>query len=153
MGQGVLYRHFPSRLALALEVFAENFEELERVIDTTPGPECFHTAWYLVVGYTVSSSAFVEMAIEARSDVPESLGSRRLERLLAEPLARAQQAGLIDPTWTPQDIVLLQRMVHGVVISEAETEAVPRAVRRALELVDASLVPPHWSQQRRAEPR
>ncbi|HQV92079.1 MAG TPA: helix-turn-helix domain-containing protein, partial [Phycicoccus sp.] len=29
VGQGVLYRHFPTRLSLALAVFEDNFTELE----------------------------------------------------------------------------------------------------------------------------
>lgn len=142
VGQGVLYRHFPDRLELAFAVFADNFAELDRVVADTPGPECFRAAFDLVVEYMLESIAFVEMVIEARSQVPESLGAERLEHLLAGPLARAQEAGLADPGWTPHDVLLLQQMVYGVVIAQTEPALAPDAVRRALELVDSRLVDP-----------
>jgi len=142
VGQGVLYRHFPNRLTLAFEVFADNFAELERIAAETDGPESFHSLWHLVVDYTVRSVAFVEMVIEARAKVPESLGARRLEHLIAEPLARAQQAGLADPAWTPNDVLLLQRMMYGVVIAQSDTSKTMDDVRRALELIDPRLAPP-----------
>lgn len=140
VGQGVLYRHFRNRLALAFAVFGENYAELERVIADTPGPECFWAAWRLVVRNTVESSAIVEMVIDARTQFPESLGAQRLERLLAEPLARAQRAGLADPSWSPHDVLLLQHMTYGVVLAQGANA--PEAVHRALALIDPRLVAP-----------
>lgn len=139
VGQGVLYRHFPDRLSLAFAVFAENYAELERLVAETPGPECFHVVWGRVIDFTVESAAFVEMVIDARSQLPESLGEQRLEHLLEAPLRDAQGAGLVDPTWTSHDILLLQHMVYGVVIAQVDPADAPAAVRRALELVDPRL--------------
>lgn len=141
VGQGVMYRHFPERLDLAYAVFADNYVELERIATTTTGPECFHEVWRRIVTYTCESVGFVEMVIEARRDVPESLGEGRLLALVTEPLARAQEAGLVDGSWTPQDVLLLQHMVYGVVVAQPDQSLVAETVERALSLVDPRLAP------------
>jgi AcrR family transcriptional regulator len=139
VGQGVLYRHFPDRLALAVAVFEDNFAELEQLAASTSGPECFPLLWRRLVAYTVDSSAFVEMVIDARTQLPADASEDRLLALMAEPLARAQDAGLADPDWTPQDILLLEQMVYGVAIAQPDPALVTDAVRRALALIDPRL--------------
>lgn len=139
VGQGVLYRHFPERLDLAAAVFEDNFAELERLASSTPGPECFAVVWRQLVAYTVESSAFVEMVITARSQLPDDVSEERLGALVAEPLARAQVAGLADPAWTPDDILLVEHMIHGVVIAQLDPATAMDAVRRALTLIDPRL--------------
>lgn len=42
------------------------------------------------------------------------IGLERLSALIGEPLARAREAGLADPTWTVGDVVLVIHMLHGV---------------------------------------
>ncbi|MCB0912849.1 MAG: TetR/AcrR family transcriptional regulator [Propionibacteriaceae bacterium] len=141
VGQGVLYRHFPDRLALAFAVFADNFTELERLATAVPGPECFGLLWRQLVAYTVESSAFVELVIEARPEPSGVISEERFEALVAAPLARAQAAGLADPAWTPHDILLLEHMVYGVVIAHPDPEEARDAVHRALALLDPRLSP------------
>lgn len=139
VGQGVLYRHFPTRNDLAYAVFADNFDALEQLATDTAGPNCFAVLWQQVVAYTLESTAFVDMVIDARTDVPADVDAARLERLLAEPLARAQVAGLADPDWTTGDVLLMLHMIHGVTIAQP---AQVDAVRRAISLVDPRLAPP-----------
>ena len=139
VGQAVLYRHFPDRLELAWAVFADNLAELEHLAATTPGPECFGVLWRRMVEFTLASAAFVELVVQAHPTMPEALGEERFERLLAEPLARARDAGLADPRWTPSDILLLELMVYGVVTAQPDPSDARAAVARALELVDPRL--------------
>ena len=140
VGQAVMYRHFPDRLDLAYAVFADNFVELERLATETTGPEAFHEVWRRIVAYTCESVGFVEMVIEARRELPETINENRLVQLVTEPLARAQQAGLIDPSWTPRDVLLLQHMVYGVVVAQPDQSRAGVVVDRALALVDPRLV-------------
>lgn len=63
VGQGVLYRHFPTRLDLALAVFEENLAQLEAVA-AAPDPSAFGRLWQALVELTVESAAFVEMAVD-----------------------------------------------------------------------------------------
>ena len=138
VGQGVLYRHFPDRLSLAYEVFADNFAGLEQAA-ANPGPECFGLVWRTLLDDLIESTAMVEMVIDEQADVPESVSENRLVAIVAEPLRRAQDAGLADPGWTPADVLLLVHMVHGVVIAWSGRGSVHDAVRRALDLVDPRL--------------
>lgn len=142
VGQGVLYRHFSDRLTLADAVFAENFDAFERLVDTVPGPECFGVLWRRMVVATLESGAFIDMVIDARTRRPGSQPEQRLRELVAEPLARAQAAGLINPTWTVADVELLLHMIHGVANAQPDQSQAPQAVHRALFLIDPRLVEP-----------
>lgn len=139
VGQGVLYRHFPDRFALANAVFEDNFADLEWLAASIPGPECFAAVWRQLVAYTVASSAIVEMVIDARTQLPADVNEERLVALVADPLARAQAAGRADPAWTPSDILLFEHMIHGVVMAQLDPAAAMDAVRRALALIDPRL--------------
>jgi len=135
VAQAVIYRHFVSKLDVALAVFEENLAELE-AIASNPVPDAFWNAWDRLVEMTIESSAFVEMAVEARLQLPDYSGTARLESLLAESLARAQAEGLAPAGLTAYDVLLTERMVYGVVAS-AESDADSRAAAdRALALVE-----------------
>lgn len=143
VGQGVFYRHFGDRLTLADAVFAENFDRFEQFVATVPGPECFGALWRRLVAATLESGAFIDMVIDARTRRPGSQPEQRLRELVAEPLARAQAAGLVDPGWTVDDVELLLHMVHGVAIAQPDRRRVPGAVQRALSLIDPRLADNH----------
>lgn len=136
VGQGVLYRHFASRLDLAYAVFEDNFAELEHLAASDDSPECLGRLWAGVVRTTIESTAFVDLVLAAGSDVPADVDASRLERLFATPLATAQAAGRADPSWTTGDLLLLLQMVYGVAIGQLDRSHPLPAVRRALELVD-----------------
>ncbi len=139
VGQGVLYRHFPHRIDLALAVFDDNFAELEAIAAAQSGQDCFGVLWRRLVTFTVESTAFIDMVIQTHPELPETLGEDRLARIIAEPLARAQGAGLADPSWQVSDVLLFIHMVHGVVIGQAAPDDAAPAVQRALELIDPRL--------------
>ncbi|MBL7253474.1 TetR/AcrR family transcriptional regulator [Paractinoplanes lichenicola] len=131
VGQGVLYRHFPTRLDLAFAVFEDNLAELE-AIGAEPDAGAFGRLWERLVALTVDSAAFVEMAVDARRSLPDYTGGRRLQAVLEATLPRAQQAGLVGPAVTVDDVLLVHRMIYGVVVTEIEPEKVQAAVQRAL---------------------
>ncbi len=135
VGQGVLYRHFPTRLDLAFAVFEENLEQLE-TIGAEPDAGAFGRLWDRLVALTVDSAAFVEMAVDARRSLPGYTGGRRLQALIEVTLPRAQRAGLIDARITVDDVLLAHRMIYGVVVTEVEPAGVRAAVQRALRLLD-----------------
>lgn len=141
VGQGVLYRHFPNRLDLAVAVFEENFAAIEQLAGDTAGPECFGVVWRRLVADTVTSTAFIDMVIDTQPHLPDALGEDRLSRIIAGPLARAQASGLADPGWTAHDVLLFIHMVHGVVIGQPDRSAgaTAAAVDRALALIDPRL--------------
>lgn len=140
VGQGVLYRHFPTRLHIAHAVFAENFTELETLAASTPGADCFAEIFRRLIEISIECRAFVDVVLHSsdRSDaIADDNGEQRLLTLVAEPLRRAQEADLANPAWTPRDVLLMLHMVHGVLHTQpAEPTTV---VAQALRLIDPRL--------------
>lgn len=134
VGQGVLYRHFPTRLQLALAVFDQDWAQYQ-ALSEDPDPHAFATLWSLLVDKTIEEAAFIEMALDARQSLSEYDGYDHMRSLLEPPLARAQAAGLIDPSVTGDDVMLAQRMVYGIVITATVETDVREAIRRALRVV------------------
>ncbi len=138
VGQGVLYRHFPTRTDLALAVFSDNITEIEQLAADHPGPDCFLVLWRRVVEHMLESSAFVDALIHA-GDRPEWSGVERLVTVLTEPLARAQRAGRVDDRLEPDDVILLLRLLYGALVTAPDPDTARRSLHRALTLVDDRL--------------
>ena len=138
VGQGVLYRHFPTRLDLAIAVFEEHFVELE-ALAAAPDAGAFGRLWTRLLELTVEESAFVEMFLAARHDLTETDLAGRLPALVEATLPRAQSAGLVSADLTVEDVLLLQRMVYGVVATAVTDDEAREAVARALALLDGVL--------------
>lgn len=134
VGQGVLYRHFPSRLELGLAVLEDNLVELADIA-AQPGPETFHRLWARLVELTVETAAFVEMAVDARRQLPGYTGFQRLQSLIATTLPRAREAGLVGQAVTVSDVLLAHRMIYGVVVTTPDPADVQTAVDEALRLL------------------
>ncbi|WP_040160829.1 TetR/AcrR family transcriptional regulator [Nigerium massiliense] len=139
VGQGVLYRHFPSRIALALAVFSENIDDLARLAALHPGPDALGILMAQLLGSVVESSAFVDAVVHA-GEVPEFEGTGTIAALLEGPLARAQESGLVRSDLEVADLILVVRMAYGVVVTNPSPDAAPAAVLRAVGLVDASIM-------------
>jgi len=133
VGQGVLYRHFPTRLDLALTVFDENFNELE-AIAASGDSATFEHLWRRLVDLTIEVSAFIEMAVDARGRLAAYDGTQRLRELLTEPLDAAREAGLVPASLTVDEVLLTLRMVYGVVTT-SPADRVREHVGGSLRLV------------------
>ncbi|MBO3084683.1 TetR/AcrR family transcriptional regulator [Cellulomonas fengjieae] len=138
VGQGVLYRHFPTRLDLALAVFEQHFAELE-AIAAEPDAGAFGRLWSRLLELTVEESAFVEMFLATRRDLAQTDLADRLPALIQATLPRAQAAGLVPDSLTASDVLLVQRMVYGVVATSISDDEVRDAVTRALGLLGGVL--------------
>lgn len=139
VGQGSLYRHFPTRLDLALAIFEDNYAELERIAEQDTGLGGFRRLWLRLIELTLESKAFVELAVDARRELADSGYGERLLRILEPPLATAQAAGEVNPQLTVEDLALVHRMVYGVIVTELDADRARSAARRALHLVDQTL--------------
>lgn len=61
VGQGVLYRHFPTRASLAFAVFAQNVDELERLAARHAGDDgALGVLLGQLLGSVRTSAAFVD---------------------------------------------------------------------------------------------
>lgn len=140
VSQGVLYRHFPTRLDLALAVFEENFVALEAIATGPHDEHTFLRIWRRLIEFTIESTAFIDLVLDDQPDLPPDIGPERLVHLLEDPLRLAQAAGLANPSWTVDDMVLVLHMLHGVVSAQIDRAHIPAAVDRALRLVDEHLI-------------
>ena len=116
VGQGVLYRHFPKRLDLALAVFEENFVRLETA-GAEVGPGSFSALWGVMVDSVVESAAFVEMAVEARREMPDFGGNERVVAVFGPHVEAARQAGEVRADLVVDDVLTAVRMVYGLVVT------------------------------------
>ncbi|WP_246071737.1 TetR/AcrR family transcriptional regulator [Miniimonas arenae] len=131
IGQGVLYRHFRSRLDLAIEVFDDNFLELEAAA-ADPAPDAFDRLWRLLLAQTVREAAFVEMAVEAQRLEVTYDGDARLAALVSLALGRAQAAGTADPALTLEDVLVSWRMAFGIVATAPNPAEAERLLAQRL---------------------
>ena len=88
VGQAELYRHFSSRLDLALAVFAENLDRLEELAERAHDEESFNLFWEFLIDLTIDCTAFPEMVLNE----PET----GLYPDLLKPLAQLIAAASID---------------------------------------------------------
>jgi AcrR family transcriptional regulator len=110
VGVGTLYRHFPTKSALAAAVLERQIDELERFVmeDCAPDPDpwaalvrIFHRAGANQANDRGLGEALMDMADE----VPENCSHRRrLGPPTAAILARAQAAGVARPEITEDDL-------------------------------------------------
>lgn len=133
IGQGVLYRHFPTRLDLAVAVFETHFVELTELAHDD-APDAFGRFWSRLLDLVVEESAFVEMFVDARRSLPDYDGGRRLRGLVETSLPRAQHAGLVAARVTTEDVLLAVRMAYGVVATTEGDEDVRAVVDGVLRL-------------------
>lgn len=129
VGQGVLYRHFPRRVDLALAVFDENMDRLEAA-SATVGSGSFERLWWRLVDEIVASAAFVEMAVHARREIAEATPVDRLRGLLERHLPLAIATGEVSPSLTVDDVQAAIRMVYGLVATDESPAGRSPAIER-----------------------
>lgn len=130
VGQGVLYRHFPDRDALAAAVLEENVRQIERAAATRgTGPDAVLgvLTWHLT-----QSAAFIGLlhadgadgALSSAHTLARDL-SERVERALRGCLPATHPLGAPD---RPGDLMLAVAMVSGAVTGPTREEREHRAL-------------------------
>jgi len=120
VGQGSLYRHFPTRESLALAVFDENIVELQ---DLAADPDStLDDLFRLLVDQITTSIVFVEV-IKPVSFGDSRLNSAgtRLTDLLEERLDEARRTGKIRESVTAEDVILAIAMFAAIMERTAES--------------------------------
>jgi AcrR family transcriptional regulator len=131
VGQATLYRHFPDRDALTEAVVGFQVSRLELLIEAgRDDPTCFRRVLgeLLRTQITMRPLVFLVRRMDPRA-------RRRFEQqvvsVLASPLRRAQQDGLVRGDLVLTDLTLLFSMVEGVLEAAATDTA---AARRSIDL-------------------
>ena len=149
VGQGSLYRHFPTRTALAAAVFSENIDELEAEFleaespdaespDATPGLREFFA---VIAEQAFESGELSALLRSAADDVEVAMLGERMRTLAVVLLERERRAGRLLREVTPEEISTAVAMVAAVMTG------IPAAQRgivaqRACMLVLAGIVRP-----------
>jgi AcrR family transcriptional regulator len=137
VGNATLYRHFPSRCALAAAVFADT---LCRVIDAASQALDDPDPWHAFAAH-VRFLAQLQAADRGLADllITEVTGAPELEQLRSRALQdftriadRARTSGALRADFTPEDLVLLLMANAGLV--DRTADAAPAAWQRFIDL-------------------
>ncbi|WP_309504669.1 MULTISPECIES: TetR/AcrR family transcriptional regulator [Nocardioides] len=139
VGQGVLYRHFPSRLDLAFAAFESHWHEFEELA-AADSPDAVLQMWQRLIELAIFERAFIEMFVDQRRQHADYDGGTRMQALLSAPLERAIAAGRVDASLTTEDLLLGVAMAYGVVVTTVDADGLVDTVARAL--ARAGLLPP-----------
>lgn len=117
VGQGVLYRHFPSRIDLALAVVDESLTALEDSVLSAGGTADFNVAWHNLVNLAISNVAFVEILVECAEDPRVNEFHGRLTELLEPLLQQSQREGSRAQETTSESLFFALRAIYGLVVT------------------------------------
>lgn len=139
VGQGTLYRRFPTRQALIEAIVDDYLAELREIAGRVgDGPDAFIALFEEAVELQSENQGLVDLL--ATYPLPEPTMSERRNAYLsmfAAPLCSAQQAGRVRKDLETDDVSLLLRMV-GAAGRDARR---PDALSRSLELARGALRP------------
>lgn len=142
VGRATLYRNFSDRYALGSAIFEHNLAALEALARAHAGrADAFTTLLSATIEQQIASHALVPALLTGPSAPDLHALARRMTRLLAGPLRRAQAAGAIRPDLVPGDVLSVIGMVSAVVVGAPSVAARRRRAVRALQLVLDGLVP------------
>jgi AcrR family transcriptional regulator len=139
VGRATLYRNFPDRAALTaaiLQIYLDSLRsEVEKCSDRM---EAFFAGIRSLARLTIAAHGFEK--IQRMAPAVQAAFRKEMEDILAEPLARAKEAGVVRLDFELMDIPRVALMVAGGGLHqrEGDTEA---AINRALELLLQGLAP------------
>ncbi|WP_327097964.1 TetR/AcrR family transcriptional regulator [Nocardia vinacea] len=137
VGQGVLYRHFPTRESMALAVFEENIVEIE-VLAADPATTVADVL-ALIVDQLTASAAFIAMIYPTNTEDEELLGTGwRLLGLIAEMLDDPRRRGEIRADVTATDIVIAVAML-ATLLAKIDPQSREVTSRQAWALLERGL--------------
>lgn len=141
LGRGTLYRHFTDRRDLATAIYERWVARHEQwLAEHGDEPDVLFSLLARMVASQVRTRG-VMVIISRETESPDGSAvaerMRRIEERAAvvagAALARSQQAGLVSPDVTAQDIVLLLAMLEGALVGHP-LERAPAIAERVLRL-------------------
>jgi AcrR family transcriptional regulator len=120
VGQGSLYRHFPTRSSLAVAVFQENLDAIETLAasdDTTLGD-----ILNALTEQAIRSTAFFEMLQVVDLDAASGELDRRIHAVLSPAVEAAHRTDALAGWVTVDDVLLAMAMISGALAKSPPTE-------------------------------
>jgi AcrR family transcriptional regulator len=136
VGQGTIYRHFPSRSALAAEILDEYIVRFEALAATEQGdPDAF---FVLLRNLFDGMVDLYGLAVLARNDTETDThlkrNRERIAELLEGPLRDAKAAAALRPDLTVGDVFLIFAMARGAMEGLPDRAARSAVAQRVMEL-------------------
>ncbi|MDI1463339.1 helix-turn-helix domain-containing protein [Catellatospora sp. KI3] len=138
VGQGVLYRHFPDRISLALAAFDTNVAEIE-ALAARPGCDV-DELFAALTRQMIDSVAFVDIVTGADRDPRLEAIRDRVRTALVGVVDQARRAGVLRPAVTADDVMLAVGMIASLLAKVPESERLDTA-SAAWSLLDRALRP------------
>jgi AcrR family transcriptional regulator len=137
VGQGVLYRHFPTRESMAIAVFEENIVEIE-VLAADPATTVGDVL-ALIVDQLTASAAFLAMIYPSNTEDEQLLGAAwRLLGLIAQLLDDPGKRGDIRADVTATDIVIAVAMLAAL-LAKTDLKSRQATSRQAWSILERGL--------------
>jgi len=111
VGQGSLYRHFPTRYSLAVAVFQENLDELESL--AVEESSTLGDILRAITEQAIVSTAFFEMIEIERADASAQELVDRITAILSSKMPEARASGQVADWITSDDVLLGVAMLAG----------------------------------------
>ncbi len=119
VGQGSLYRHFPTRSSLAIAAFDAGLTQLEALVASGG---TLRMVLDMVTEQAMSSVAFLEILVPLVHD-PKALALEgRIRAIVASTIDEGLASATVPPHYTVDDVLLAIRMVAGALGSTTEEE-------------------------------
>jgi AcrR family transcriptional regulator len=137
VGQATLYRHFPDRRAVALALFGEQIDRLERLADEHAGdPDAFFVLLRGIVDAQARFHGLVDCLRDSSGEKPAEmeLFKQRFVVLIRTTLRDAKAAGALRRDVTLEDVFLVVAMVEGALSKADGPSGRAAAATRALTL-------------------
>lgn len=137
VGQGSLYRHFPTRESLAMALFEENLAEIETL---AAAPEsALNDVLAAVVAQLIESIAFIEIIDPVTGDTRLHTMNQRVVGMFATVLEAGRKAGAVRADITVEELLLALGMLAAL-LSRTPVPERPEVGQRAWELLRRGLV-------------
>ena len=110
VGQGSLYRHFPTRASLALAAFDDGLNEIEALVASGGTLE---QVLAMVTEQAMASVAFLEILVPLAHEPNASSLETRIRAIVDATVSEGIAAGTVPAHYTADDTLLAIRMVAG----------------------------------------
>ena len=135
VGQGSLYRHFPTRGAIAGAAFDANVADIEQLV--ADGGSLAQVL-LLVEEQATSSSALIDVVLHNSGEAHAAHLQERMHALITATLADGIAAGTVPAHFTAEDVMLCIRLVSSVLTASTPDERTP-IVHRGWQLLGVRL--------------
>jgi AcrR family transcriptional regulator len=135
VGQGSLYRHFPTRGAIAGAAFDANVADIEQLV--AEGGTLAQVL-RMVEDQATSSTALIDVTMHNSGEARAVDLQQRMQTVIETVLPAGRAAGTVPQSFSADDVMLCIRLVASALTESAADERRP-LVRRAWQLLGVRL--------------